>query len=306
MANPERSGRIHRMGTAVGIGSVFSVLQLVIAWTAGPELVAVGASLGSLLAYVAFQKLTGGMHESTDVKRLRLLKALAPFGCLLVLVLVTRLAPMPAWLKSTPFVWCFERDGHVFKVDLATTPGTLLMLSGCFGAWLGGLRWKATFVLFGRAMWKLRRTAVVVFSILVMAKVMAASGMIRSVAALLASCTGFMFPFISPFLGAMGTFVTGSDTSSNILLGALQKQTAMNTGYDPAWLAAANTAGATAGKMISPQSISVGASTVGLESRQGDVLKVTLLYCLGYLIVLGLGILLSSLIFFRVVSVLPF
>ncbi len=123
---------------------------------------------------------------------------------------------------------------------------------------------------------------------------MSVAGIVDSVAVALATVSQGFFPFVSPLLGALGTFVTGSDTSSNILLGELQKQTAINTGFNPHWLAAANTSGATAGKMISPQSLSVATSVVGIESSQGMILKRNLLYCILYLMPLGAYVLLVA------------
>ena len=81
--------------------------------------------------------------------------------------------------------------------------------------------------------------------------------MISTIAMVLASVTGKAYPFISPMIGALGTFVTGSDTSANILFGSRQKQVALKIGSRSRWLVAANVTGATAGKMISPQGIAV-------------------------------------------------
>lgn len=95
-------------------------------------------------------------------------------------------------------------------------------------------------------------------------------------------------------IGALGTFVTGSDTSANILFGSLQKQVALKIGSDPVWLAAANATGATAGKMISPQSIAVAASATGMVGKEGKILNKTLPFCIIYSLLLGLEILLFS------------
>jgi lactate permease len=121
-----------------------------------------------------------------------------------------------------------------------------------------------------------------------MAKVMSYSGMITSIAIILVKVTGKFFPMISPVIGTLGTFVTGSDTSSNILFGALQNEVAHSIGVSPYWLAAANTSGATAGKMISPQSIAVATSATGMVGSEGKIFNSTLKFCMAYVILLGL------------------
>ncbi|MBA4388457.1 MAG: lactate permease [Verrucomicrobia bacterium] len=268
------------------IGLVFSGTQVLLAWTVGPELVAIGGSLASLLVYVAYRRCISSPPPSPrEQVAPNLAMAAMPFACLLAMVLLTRLTALRV-LQKEPFALVVGPDAHRMTLDLITTPGTLLMISALIGAAAGGLSFRRTWQILCEATWKIRWTAVIVVSILMMAKVMTCSGMITSVAMMLADGAGVFFPLISPWLGAIGTFVTGSDTSSNILLGALQKETAINTGFDPAWISAANTSGATAGKMISPQSISVGASTAGIESQQGEILRTTIWYCAGYLVLL--------------------
>ncbi|HWR28204.1 MAG TPA: L-lactate permease [Negativicutes bacterium] len=135
---------------------------------------------------------------------------------------------------------------------------------------------------------QLRKTMVTVISIVSMAKVLGYSGMIGSIASMLAESTGALYPAFAPLIGALGTFITGSDTSSNILFGLLQKQTALQLGLNPEWIAAANTSGACIGKLISPQSISIAATATGLLGKEGDLLSVTFRYATFFLLGLGL------------------
>jgi len=83
------------------------------------------------------------------------------------------------------------------------------------------------------------------------------SGMIAVIATALATATGSLYPLFAPVIGCLGTFITGSDTSSNILFGKLQASVAGQIHVSPDWLSAANTVGATGGKIISPQSIAI-------------------------------------------------
>ena len=84
---------------------------------------------------------------------------------------------------------------------------------------------------------------------------------------------GGVFVFLSPILGWIGVAVTGSDTSSNALFGALQVQTAAKAGLDPVLLAAANSSGGVLGKMISPQNLAIAAAAVGMAGREGDIFR---------------------------------
>nr|WP_282917279.1 L-lactate permease [Streptococcus canis] len=78
--------------------------------------------------------------------------------------------------------------------------------------------------------------------------------------------------------------MTGSDTSANVLFGELQVKAASNLTMTPYWLAAANMSGATAGKMISPQSIAVAAVAIGLEGQEGRLLKEMIKFCFLYIL----------------------
>ena len=84
---------------------------------------------------------------------------------------------------------------------------------------------------------------------------------------------GAAFVFLSPVLGWLGTAVTGSDTSANALFSTLQQTAATNIGADPALLVAANTSGGVVGKMISPQSLAIAATAVGMEGRESEILR---------------------------------
>jgi len=117
--------------------------------------------------------------------------------------------------------------------------------------------------------------------------VMGSSCMISQIALWISGATGGFYPLLAPLLGALGTFVTGSDTSSNILFGQLQTEVATKIQVNQAWLAASNTTGATAGKMISPQSIAVAVSATEQTGQEGVILQKTLPICLVYVILVG-------------------
>ncbi|PYV09760.1 MAG: lactate permease [Acidobacteria bacterium] len=100
------------------------------------------------------------------------------------------------------------------------------------------------------------------------------SGMAYTLGAALAKL-GHFFPLASGFLGWMACFLSGSDTASNLLFGNLQVAASHQIGVSPVLLAATNSSGAVTGKMISPQNIAVGVTTVGLIGQEGNVLRST-------------------------------
>ena len=124
--------------------------------------------------------------------------------------------------------------------------------------------------------------------------VMDTSGMISVIATALATITGNLYPFFAPIIGCLGTFITGSDTSSNILFGKLQASVAGHIQVSPDWLSAANTVGATGGKIISPQSIAIATSAGNQQGKEGEILKAAIPYALVYVCITGIIVYLFS------------
>ncbi|GAY75052.1 L-lactate permease [Sporolactobacillus inulinus] len=112
------------------------------------------------------------------------------------------------------------------------------------------------------------------------------SGMSATLGLGLAS-TGAVFPFLAPFIGWIGVFLTGSDTSSNALFSNLQKVSANQIGVDPTLLVAANSTGGVAAKMISPQSIAVATAATGLVGKEGSLFRFTILHSLLFVAITG-------------------
>jgi len=94
---------------------------------------------------------------------------------------------------------------------------------------------------------------------------------------------GGAFAFLSPLLGWFGVAVTGSDTSSNSLFGALQVTAAKQAGLDPVLMAAANSSGGVLGKMISPQNLAIAAAAVGMAGKEGDLFRKVFLWSVLFL-----------------------
>jgi lactate permease len=125
-----------------------------------------------------------------------------------------------------------------------------------------------------KAVRQVRLPALTVGLIVALAYLYNYSGMAYTLGAALASL-GKLFPLVSGFLGWIACFLSGSDTASNLLFGNLQVAAAHQIGVNPILLAATNSSGAVTGKMISPQNIAVGVTTVGLIGQEGHVLRTT-------------------------------
>jgi lactate permease len=158
-----------------------------------------------------------------------------------------------------------------------------LVLYACVIAFLlmRARRLKVNFVaVYGQTLRQLALPIVTIAFILAIAQLMNYSGMTSSMAITL-SKTGFIFPFVAAFLGWLGVFLTGSDTSSNTLFGPLQAQTAQQLGnVSPILTAGTNSSGGVMGKMISPQNLSVGAAGVNKVGAEGEIFRRVIGYSL--------------------------
>jgi lactate permease len=131
-------------------------------------------------------------------------------------------------------------------------------------------------------------TTLAVLLMVVMAMIMSYTGMTRLLAHGFIAVAGHAFPIVSPFIGLLGCFVTGSNTNANFLFGALQRDVAILLRESPAITAALQTTGASLGSMIAPAKVLVACATAGLQGREGEVMRVALKYCLPMTLLMGL------------------
>ena len=195
--------------------------------------------------------------------------------------LVQREAPVVA--ATTPYPL-------TYRLDFLAAAGTLVLVAA-FIAFIpmvaSGVPAAAFATTLGKTLRQLRLPILTIAFILSIATVMNYSGMTSSMALALAK-TGWLFPFFSAFLGMIGVFLTGSDTSSNTLFGPLQATTAKLSGLDPVLMGATNSSAGVMGKMISPQNLSVGAAGVGAVGREGEILSKVIVHSLILTTLMGL------------------
>ena len=231
--------------------------------------------------------------------------AVAPY---LVIIAVFSLAQVPgikAWLTSigsTTFSWpgldVTGSNGkpvaaQTLRFDHIRATGTLLLFSGIITMILYRIAPRRGVQVYGQTLMQLRWTILTVCAVLALSFVMNLSGQTTTLGVALASAGGF-FALLSPLLGWIGVALTGSDTSSNSLFGALQVAAANETGLSPTLMAAANSSAGVMGKMLSLQNLAIASAAVGLDGAESTLLRKLIGWSLGLLAFITLLIWLQS------------
>ncbi|WFD12057.1 L-lactate permease [Tepidibacter hydrothermalis] len=298
-------------GISLASGVSFAIPQLLCAKYLGAELPALLGSICSLGTIILWVKvflkkedvLENEYSVSTSESSITINKITIKEGILAwipyILVFIFIIFTSPLFPNINEYLSHFKTSIIIYEGKTVfkwiSTPGTLIIFAGFIGGLIQGAKINEIIKVFLSTLKQLYKSTITVVSIVALAKVMGYSGMITSLAIVLVKITGRFFPFISPIIGALGTFITGSDTSSNVLFGALQNEVAKSIDVNAYWLTAANTSGATAGKMISPQSIAIATSATGMIGSEGKIFNKTLKFCTGYVVILGILVYIVSL-----------
>jgi lactate permease len=181
----------------------------------------------------------------------------------------------------------------VYNFPWLSSPGSLLLICGFVVTLVYRVPIGQAMGEFFATAFKLRWAFLTVSAVLGLAYVMNMSGQTITIGTWIAG-TGAAFAFLSPILGWLGTAVTGSDTSANALFATLQQTAAQQAGLDPTLLVAANTSGGVVGKMISPQNLTIAATSVGILGREADLFRKTVLWSVGMLTLLCVLVYLQS------------
>ncbi|CAI2027694.1 L-lactate permease [Serratia fonticola] len=191
--------------------------------------------------------------------------------------LVAKMPPVVA--NITPYV-------AVFKLDWFSATGTAIMVAAIASVIYLRMKPKDALTTLAETLKALMLPIYSIGMVLAFAFISNYSGLSATLALALAH-TGSAFTFFSPFLGWLGVFLTGSDTSSNALFAALQATTAQQIGVSDVLLVAANTTGGVTGKMISPQSIAIACAAVGLVGKESDLFRFTVKHSLIFTCMVG-------------------
>ena len=195
--------------------------------------------------------------------------------------------------KLPPVVTKITDYAAIYKFDWFSATGTAIMLAAIISIVMLKMRPKQALSTFGETINELRTPIYSIGMVLAFAFIANYSGLSATLALALAH-TGKAFTFFSPFLGWLGVFLTGSDTSANALFAALQATTARQIGVPEVLLVAANTSGGVTGKMISPQSIAIACAATGLVGKESDLFRFTGKHSIIFTIMMGVLITLQA------------
>jgi lactate permease len=180
-----------------------------------------------------------------------------------------------------------------FKFNWANAAGTLLLLSGLLSMLTLRVNPRRAIAAYAATLNQLKFAILTVATVLALAYVMNLSGQTITIGNWLAGA-GAAFALFSPILGWLGVAVTGSDTSSNALFGALQVSAAEKANLSPMLMAASNSSGGVLGKMISPQNLAIGAAAVGMGGREGDLFRMVVKWSLLLIVLMAILVYLQS------------
>lgn len=273
--------------------ALFLLPYFLIAYFVGPELPTLGgALLGSAVFVVILRKAhTSPAAGVAEPAPMSLAGAAMPYLALIALVLATRLIP-PVQQVTFDIAWqwsLFDGFGGAFKP--LYQPGTLLLAAFFFGALWQRASLDQVRGAMIEAIRKVVPVTIALVAMLGLSRIMVHAGMIDSLAHAAAELAGGAWPLLAPFVGMLGTFVTGSATASNILFTDFQQATALSLNLSVLALVAAQGFGAAVGNIICPHNIIAGCATVGLSGQEGGVLRKTLPACLVYVLLGGLLVL---------------
>lgn len=308
-------------------GSSFAITQFITATFLGPELPDITSALVSLVSLALFLKVwqpkeiyQSGQANSeaaattaASMPKLtigKVVKAWSPFIVLTVMVVIWSQSFFKALFASggalESLVFKFEIPGlhnlvmkaepivnkptsyeAILKFDVLSATGTAILIACLISMLILKMSVKDAAVTFKETLSELKMPILSIGFVLGFAFIANYSGLSSTLALALAG-TGGLFPFFSPFLGWIGVFLTGSDTSANALFSNLQAITAQQVGVSEVLLVAANTTGGVTGKMISPQSIAIACAAVGLAGKESDLFRFTVKHSLFFVIIVGI------------------
>jgi lactate permease len=294
-------------------GLAFALAQFTCSNHISVELTDVVASVASIAAIAVLLRLrTRGARSERPRRRppadapRDIVRAYAPYGVILAVFSIAQLPAVDRALARSPLTASFAWPGldvrnpggaalpsSTFRFDWLPAAGTLMLLSGLITMAVIGLAPARAAGVAGATLRRLRPAALVVTAVLALAYVVNQSGQTLTLG-LWAAGAGSLFAFLAPAIGWLGVAVTGSDTASNALFGAVQVTAAHRIGVAPQLLAAANASGGVLGKVTSAQHLAIAAAAVGVAGREGVLVRKLLAWSLLLLLVVCVLVYLQS------------
>jgi lactate permease len=262
------------------------------------------AIAGAAVADTALETEVRRKDDDHRDSRGEVLGAYAPYLIIIAVFSLAQWGPIKDFLESATreFTWpglnVTDADGEAvssatFKFNWLAAAGTLLLFSGLITMLALRVAPARALRVYGHTLNQLKWATLTVAAVLSLAYVMNLSGQTITLGLWIAGAGGIL-AFLSSIIGWLGVAVTGSDTSSNSLFGALQVSAAKEAGLSETLLAAANSSGGVLGKMISPQNLAIGAAAVGLGGREGELFRRVLGWSLVLLLIMCVLVYLQS------------
>jgi lactate permease len=306
-------------------GLSFAIVQFLVSNYHGPWVVDIAGAIVSIFSLVLLLKVwkpsktwrfedeperSAGESAEQPVSRRQAYKAWMPWVILSLVVFgwglprvqdrlkrVSVDIPVPVLNESVvrvpPVVRQPEPEKAVFAFQWLSATGTGLLLSGVVSGLLLGLSPGTLAGIFAGTLWRVRWSLLTIAAMLALGFTTRYAGIDATMGLAFAS-TGVLFPFFSPLLGWLGVALTGSDTSSNVLFGNLQRITAERLGISPVLAAASNSSGGVMGKMIDAQSIVVAGCATGQEGDEGQILRYVFFHSLALAVLVGVLVMLQA------------
>ena len=316
----DRTKIIKNICIALFVGTFSIIVQFCCAHFLGPETPAILGSVAAIIAMLIFNKLF--IHDENPSDEVivekkkfgtaKTLKAWSVYGLIIFFILISSkiVPPMNELLKST-LVTKFDMPvvGNTFSFGWLSNAGLMIFLGAVIGGMIQGLSFGKLMRMLAKTTINLQKTALTICCLVALAMLMNNTGMTLAIATGLVALTGAAFPFFAPLIGSIGTFVTGSATSANILFGKLQAAAAGQLGLvndatffgvpgnETNWLAAANCAGSEGGKLLSPQSIALATAACDMEGQDGDIMRKTMPFAIFWILMNGLMVFLGLHVF---------
>ncbi|MGA2362080.1 MAG: L-lactate permease [Candidatus Aminicenantales bacterium] len=198
--------------------------------------------------------------------------------------------------RVPPVVAKDTAEAAVFTFNWLSLTGTGIFAAAVLSGFLMSFRPKGLVRAYVKTLKRVRFSLFTVAAMLSLGYVTRYSGLDATLGLAFAR-TGILYPFFGTLLGWLGVAMTGSDTSSNVLFGSLQKISAGQLGLSPVLMAAANSSGGVMGKMIDAQSIVVASTATRWYGHEGDILRYVFFHSLALAVLMGLFVLLQAYVF---------
>jgi lactate permease len=199
-------------------------------------------------------------------------------------------------LRIPPVVAQPMAENAVFNFNWVSASGSGILLAAIIGALSMGYTIREMLNVYWRTLKLVRYSLLTIAAMMAIGFTTRYSGMDATLGLAFAR-TGWFYPFFGTLLGWLGVALTGSDTSSNVLFGSLQKITATQLGLSPTLMAAANSSGGVMGKMIDAQSIVVASAATRWYGHEGDILRYVFFHSLALAALVALLVLLQAYMF---------